>query len=351
MLYPLKFQPVYKDYLWGGRNLTKLGRKLPPGIIAESWEVSTHPDGVSVIANGQFKGKTLTAWLEQFGGAALGTAMDDRFHKQFPLLVKLIDAKQQLSVQVHPDDEYARRYESGFGKNEMWYIVDAQPGAYIIYDFTPGTTRTVFEKVVQEGRIGDCLQQVPVAPGDAFDIPAGTVHGIGAGIIIAEIQQSSNLTYRLYDYDRVDQSGNKRPLHIDQALAVADFDSIGRKPHLAGISMQKGPDDQTRYLVANQFFAVESTELNGTINEMAAGDRFYLYLFLKGSGTISYAEGQIAIQAPETAFIPANLGEYSIQGNLQFLKAYLPDLQHQIIEPLRKAGYDEATIREMLCIR
>lgn len=210
ILYPLKFQPVYKDYLWGGRNLEKLGRRLPAGKAAESWEVSGHADGVSIIANGEHSGLSLPEFFRRFGQKAMGSALPRQYIQEFPLLVKLIDAQDRLSVQVHPTDEYARTHEGGFGKNEMWYIIDAKPGARLIYDLVPETDQEKFAQAIARGTIGDCLQSVEVQPGDVFNIPAGLVHGIGEGILLAEIQQSSNLTYRIYDYDRVDAQGREK---------------------------------------------------------------------------------------------------------------------------------------------
>jgi mannose-6-phosphate isomerase len=322
-LYPLKFFPVYKDYLWGGRNLEKLGKALPAGIIAESWEISAHPDGVCTIANGEMAGLSFPDYLKRFGRDAIGRLLPEHYAAQFPLLVKLLDANQQLSVQVHPDDEYAGTHGGGLGKNEMWYIIDAKPGASIIYGVRPGTTRESLGRAVREGRILDCLQQVRVAPGDVFDIPAGMVHGLGAGIVLAEIQQSSNLTYRIYDYDRIDAQGNKRPLHVEPALEVIDFQSAGREPKLQTAPVALGTVGTRARLVANDYFITELYEVNGTFPEQAEGERFFINIFIAGEGIIRYQGGVLPVKAAESVFIPATLGKYTVEGRLKFLKAYI----------------------------
>lgn len=324
MFYPIKFRPVYKDYLWGGRNLKKLGRTLPEGIVAESWEVSAHPDGVSIIANGDFAGMPLPELVAKFGKQIIGTKLPKAYLDQFPLLIKLIDANQRLSVQVHPDDHYAKAYEGGFGKNEMWYIISANPGAEIIYDIISGTTRETFSKAVRENRIESCLKTIPVTAGDAFNIPAGMVHGLGAGIVLAEIQQSSNLTYRLYDYNRTDTHGNRRPLHIEKALEVINFKSAGQAEKLRGLITENTPGLIKKELIANCYFKVDLCELNGELHETTAGERFSSYTFLEGDGRIIYEEGSLPFKTAESILIPAALRNYTIEGKAKFLKVGIP---------------------------
>lgn len=324
MFYPLKFVPVYKDYIWGGRNFERLGRDLPEGIVAESWEISGHPDGISVVANGEFAGLSLPELLTKFGKEIIGTKLPDRYIKQFPLLIKLIDANQQLSVQVHPDDQYAAVHEGGYGKNEMWYVVSANPGAAIIYDLVPGTTRETFTAAVRENRIENYLKTVPVVAGDVFYIPAGMVHGLGAGIIVAEIQQSSNLTYRLYDYNRTDARGDKRPLHIEKALEVIDFDSAGQRKKITGAVKENKPGLLRKELIANRYFEVELTELDGEMRQSATGERFFCYTFLEGDGKIIYQGGSVSFRAAESILAPATLGNYTIEGKTKLLKVGIP---------------------------
>lgn len=332
MFYPIKFIPVYKDYLWGGRNLEKLGRTLPEGTVAESWEVSAHPDGVSIVANGEFAGMSLPELLAKFGKQIVGTKLPEVYVHQFPLLIKLIDATKRLSVQVHPDDDYARTHEGGYGKNEMWYVITADPGAEIIYGLVPGTTRDSLEKAVGENRIESCLQTIPVTAGDVFNIPAGMVHGLGAGIVLAEIQQSSNLTYRLYDYNRTDARGNRRPLHIDKAMEVINFGSPGQAGKLGGIHKEDVPGLVKRQLIANRYFEVDSYELDGETHETTAGGRFFCYIFLEGSGRFIYQGGTLQFEMAESLLVPAALKDYVIEGKTKFLKVSLPVEASEIYE-------------------
>ncbi len=324
MLYPMKFFPVYKDYIWGGRNLEKLGRALPEGIVAESWEVSAHPDGVSFIANGEYAGTPLPELLAKFGREIIGTKLPEAYIDQFPLLIKLIDANQRLSVQVHPDDQYAGSHEGGYGKNEMWYIISANPGAEIIYDVVPGTTRDTFSEAVRGNRIESCLKAIPVAAGDVFYIPAGMVHGLGGGIVLAEIQQSSNLTYRLYDYNRTDAHGNKRPLHIEKALDVIDFSSAGQAEKLTGIIREDIPGLVKKELIANNYFQVDLCQFDGKLDETTSGEGFFSYIFIEGGGRIIYQGSSLPFKTAESVLIPAALGNYSIEGKAKFLKVSLP---------------------------
>jgi mannose-6-phosphate isomerase len=345
MLYPLKFQPVYKSYLWGGRKLEQFGKTLPEGIVAESWEISCHPSGVSIISNGEYAGTPLTGFIGDFGSKVVGTALPDKDLAKFPLLVKLIDANDRLSVQVHPDDAYASSHENGeLGKNEMWYILEAKPGAELIYDIRPGTTKADFAQAVSQGVIESRLKKLPVSPGDVINIPAGLVHAIGAGIILAEIQQNSDTTYRVYDYDRIDANGDKRPLHIEKALEVIDFNSRNRREKAQGLIIEPKKDAQKKYLVANPYFAVELDTVRETLDEIADGSKFYIYFLTEGSGEILYNNGSIPVTRGESILIPASLGAYTLKGKLKALKAYVPDLANDIIAPLKQAGYSEAEI-------
>ena len=216
----LKLQPCGKDYLWGGTRLRdEYGKKIDLTPLAETWECSVHPDGPSMIANGEFKGQTLAEVLKRHP-EYLGSKVKNG---ELPVLVKFIDAKQDLSVQVHPDDEYAREKEKDNGKTEMWYIIDADEGASLIYGFKHKVSKEILVRAIEKGELDKHLQKVEVHKGDLFFVPAGTVHGIGKGILLAEVQESSNVTYRVYDYDRVDKNGKKRELHFDKAVQVMDM--------------------------------------------------------------------------------------------------------------------------------
>ncbi|RCX21036.1 mannose-6-phosphate isomerase type 1 [Anaerobacterium chartisolvens] len=345
MLYPLKFNAVFKDYIWGGRNFQKLGKRLPEGIVAESWEISCHPDGVSTVANGSYEGLPLPGLVKKLGRKLIGCELPDSALEKFPLLVKLIDANDKLSVQVHPEDQYAAVNENGeLGKNEMWYIISAKPGAKLIYDIAPGVTKASFAKAVGKNKIEACLKYIEVFPGDFLNIPAGLVHAIGEGIVLAEIQQTSNTTYRLYDYNRTDKNGNKRTLHIEKALDVIDFDGAGRKEKYQGLSIKIAESCYKTYKIANKYFCVELYDINGTIEENADGSRFCLYVFIEGEGRIEYQGGAEYVSQGQSVLIPAFMGGYHIRGNLKALKSYVPDLNKNVLEPLENAGYSKEDI-------
>lgn len=345
MLYPFKFEPIYKGYIWGGRNLERLGKALPYGNIAESWEVSCYPEACSIISNGEYKGLLLKDVVKMLGSELIGTVLDKKYIDKFPLLVKFIDANDKLSVQVHPDDAYAAKYENGeSGKNEMWYILNAKPGARLIYDVVPGTTKSSFMRLLEENSIESCLNSIEVIQGDVINIPAGVAHAIGEGIMLIEIQQSSNLTYRIYDYDRIDKSGIKRPLHIKQAMEVMNFNSQGRIGKFEGLEVRCGVNCTKSYKIANRYFSAELYDIGGEIWENADGNRFYIYICYEGKGEISYAGGTLDISAGESVLIPAATGKYSLRGQLRCIKTYVPDLERDIAIPLKKAGYDDAVI-------
>lgn len=229
--------PTGKDYLWGGTRLREeYGKKIDLTPLAETWECSVHPDGPSYIANGEFKGLELAEVLKRHP-EYIGTKVEDG---KLPVLVKFIDAKKDLSVQVHPSDAYARDHEGDNGKTEMWYVIDAEEGAHLIYGFQHEVTEEILRKAVETGTLDKHLQKVEVHKGDTYFVPAGTVHGIGKGILVAEIQESSNVTYRVYDYNRVDKNGKKRELHFDKAVQVMDMSvapDVSQKPRIHCISM------------------------------------------------------------------------------------------------------------------
>lgn len=344
-MYPLKFEPVYKDYIWGGREFEKFGKKLPKGIVAESWEISGHPEGESVIANGEYKGLALTEIVKKLGRTLVGNELAEKDINKFPLLIKLIDANDRLSVQVHPEDEYARINENGeYGKNEMWYIVSAKPGSKLVYGVAPGVTKEKFIKAVEEDRIEECLNFIEVKTGDVVNIPAGLVHAIGNGLVIVEIQQNSNTTYRVFDYNRVDKEGKKRPLHIEKALEVINFNNCDTTGKQKGIEVKLGELSAKTYYVANKYFSVEKYIVKDMINENADGDKFITYTCLDGEGMISYEGGCEKISKGESVLIPAAMGKYKINGELELIKSYVPNLYKDVIEPLIKEGYSREII-------
>lgn len=347
MYYPIKFTPVYKDYIWGGRYFEKFERELPDGILAESWELSCHRNGVSIAANGELEGKALPEIVKADPKNILGTKFPSDC-LEVPLLIKLIDANDRLSVQVHPDDNYAAVYEGGLGKNEMWYVMDAKPGAKLVAGLKPGVTKEVFTEAVKDNRIEECLSEVEVYPGDVINIPAGLVHAIGSGIVIAEIQQMSDTTYRVFDYNRVDSNGVGRPLHLDKALDVINFRMDVRNAKCEGVSVKVNDHCDKTVFLANKYFACEKYLSKGGFTGRCDGSKFYVFICLEGSGTITSGKETVTFKAGETVFLPAALGEYNVKGNFSALKAYVPDFNSDIVEPMRTAGCTNEEIFKVL---
>ena len=292
--YAMKLNPVYKEIIWGGSKLkTDFGKECDLDKLAESWELTVRHDGMNTIANGEYAGMTLEEYL---GKDAAG----------FPLLIKLIDACDKLSIQVHPDDEYARVNEGEYGKTEMWYIVDALPGAQLVYGLKDYDKES-FKQAVAEGTLEKHLNYVDVHKGDVFFIPSGCVHAIGAGILIAEIQQSSNVTYRVYDYNRRGADGKLRPLHVEKALdVIVDY----TEDQINAIRYEDGYNES--YLANCKYFKVEHLFGSCTLN---AERSFIHVLCLDGEGTI---DGNTA-QKGDSFFIPKGCENVIIEGNLEII--------------------------------
>ncbi len=314
---PLLLSPAFKDYLWGGEQLKDgFGKDTDMTPLAESWEVSCHPDGPSVIANGPWAGKTLADYL-----AAHPADQGERAlaYGEFPLLIKFIDAAKPLSVQVHPDDEYARRVENAQGKTEMWYVVEAREDAGIYYGFKKAITLEQMREAIAGDTLTDVLNWVPAKKGDVFFIPAGTVHAIGAGLLIAEVQQSSNLTYRVYDYGRLGADGKPRALHIDKALAV----SMREYPHAksgaeAAVAVSGG---ERRVIVKCDRFTVSRLRVKGAMAGQCGRESFQALMCLDGEGAVTWEGQAIAIRRGQSVFVPAGLGAYSLTGEMELLMA------------------------------
>jgi len=321
LLYPLKFIPIYKKYLWGGRNMeSKLHRNIPDGKIAESWDICCRDDGMSIVSNGNLMGKSLSSIVKRYGEDLLGTDVCNGSYKIFPLLIKIIDANDKLSVQVHPDDSYAVKNGECSGKTEMWYIIDAKPGAKLVYGLKENMTKDEFIKAINNRDIKNVLNEVPVLPGSVFYIPAGTVHALLDGILVAEIQQNSNTTYRIYDWDRVDSGGNPRELHIEKALDVINFDFHPMDEELAVVHDFEG--SKIKELVNSSYFSVEEVEVDTTYKESTDGSRFFIYMVISGKGYIEFLNGAEDVGAGETILIPASMGSFEIKGKLKMLKVF-----------------------------
>ncbi|MBM7684347.1 type I phosphomannose isomerase catalytic subunit [Defluviitalea raffinosedens] len=324
MLYPLKLDPVYKEPIWGGKKLREIFDKdIPSDTTGESWEIACHENGTSIVANGPLKGKSLKEVIDDYGVEALGTKIGEEGKKKFPLLVKIIDASDRLSVQVHPEDEYAKEHEGELGKTEMWIVLDAKPGAQLVYGVKPGVTREMFEENIKKGTLENLLNFVDVKKGDVFFIPAGTLHAIGEGLLIAEIQQNSDTTYRVYDWNRVDSSGKPRELHIQKALDVTNLsDCIGHEK-VEGTVTKEG-ENIRHHLVSCKYFITEILEIQKESKEPLNGDKFDLLMAIEGNGVIEYREGAVPFKAGDSFFMPASIGDYSIAGQCKVIKTYVP---------------------------
>ncbi len=345
-MYPLKFKPHYHKKVWGGRRLAEvLKKKLPAGRIGESWEVADHPHGKSIIKNGRFAGMTISQLLIDNSKEILGGEKTTA-RGEFPLLVKFLDARQKLSVQVHPDDKYSARKEGGeSGKTEMWYILEADPGAELIYGLKEGTTRKDFHLAVKEGRVVDLLNRIKVETGDAIFLSPGKVHAICEGIVLAEIQQNSDLTYRIYDWGRITEAGEKRELHIDKALEVIDFSISANRP-LQTISLEEN-NVKREILVSCPYFTVEVLTIEQLYqNETKEG--YHIFNVLDGTGFLRGGNfPAINLERGDSLLLPASLGDYRVAGRVKLLKSY-PQKPARIEDELLTAGFSPARIREVI---
>lgn len=329
-LYPLTFTPVLKSYMWGGRSLAdRLGRSLPDGNVAESWEIAAHRDGTTVVSNGPWQGTPLTMLQAQLGVDLVGrrAAWAQRRGK-FPLLVKLLDAAAPLSVQVHPPDAYALKHEGNeLGKSEMWVVLHAAPGAGIILGVAAGTTATAFRQALDRGDPEPYLHHMPVQTGDVVCVPAGMLHAILGGVIVVEIQQNSNTTYRVFDWNRVDAHGRARQLHVDKAMEVIDFGQV--EPGLC--RPQPAWDQggiraftlcQNAYFVTERVEMAAHTQYSGHTN----GDTLEIWGVLRGAAVCSGGGEVVQMPAVQFVLLPAAPGSFTISSQTEtvLLRTYLP---------------------------
>lgn len=313
-----KLKPACKDYLWGGHRLKEeYGKESDGEVLAETWELSCHTDGPSIIINGAYAGKTLRQYIDAEGKQVLGTHCE-RFG-EFPILIKFIDARENLSIQVHPDNGYALKNEGQYGKTEMWYVMDAGADAFLYYGFRKEISRKEFERRIKDDSLLEVLNAVPVKKGDVLFIEPGTIHAIGKNILIAEIQQNSNVTYRVYDYGRKDRYGHKRDLHIEKALAVTKYVPIVRDsssyPHVADCD----------------YFTVDKLNLDGKVMRRMEGyvseESFASLLFLDGEGSIENGSDCLTFKKGDSFFIPAGSGDYQIEGTCDALVTTIREKQ------------------------
>ncbi|NLC58168.1 MAG: class I mannose-6-phosphate isomerase [Armatimonadetes bacterium] len=327
-LYPLKFHEVYQERVWGGDGLARvLGKELPAGApIGESWEVADHPHATSVVRNGPYAGMRLDALREQFGAELIGERALALGRGRLPLLIKFLDCRDRLSVQVHPDDAYAAAHEGGsLGKTELWYVVAAEPGARIWCGLKPGIDRPALEQAIAAGRVPETLAEVEAAAGDCLFIPAGRVHALGEGLIICEIQQNSDVTYRFYDWDRVGLDGKPRQLHITQSLEVIDY-GASETPYCQP-QVSQMPGAVVARLATCPQFAVEKLTVTGQLASDTGGSSFHTLSAIIGEGYVRVGDRDPEpIRHGETVLIPCAAGAYTIEsaGNLELLRAFIP---------------------------
>jgi mannose-6-phosphate isomerase len=316
--YPLIFTPILQDRIWGGTKLRDdLGKDIPTPTTGESWELSAVPGNVSVVKNGAYAGKSLADLLEQYPDEVLGTAVHARFGKQFPLLFKFLDAREDLSIQVHPNDALAKERHNSFGKTEMWYVMQADEGSRIIVGFNHKSSPEEYLEKLESKQLIDILNQVPAKKGDVYFLETGTIHAIGGGIVIAEIQQTSDITYRIYDWDRVDANGNGRELHVELALDAMNYD-------LTDTEKQYGKEEnKSNNMVDCPYFTTNYVPLNGSVGVSRTGESFTVYICTEGEYTFDIEGETYSFKKGDTVLVPAAVKAYALAGNATLLEIYI----------------------------
>ena len=316
--YPLQFDPILKERIWGGEKLNSvLNKPITSNSTGESWEISTVEGDVSLISKGTLKGISLNEVIDTFPNEVLGTTVFDKFGKQFPLLFKYLDAKTDLSIQVHPNDELAKKRHNSFGKTEMWYIMQADEGSRLIVGFKNNSNAQEYVSHLENNTLLDILEEVKVKAGDVFFLETGTVHAIGAGLLVAEIQQTSDITYRLYDFDRVDSEGNKRELHVDLALDAINYNTIEtQKDYNKDLNV-------SNEMVNCPYFTTNYLNLSGELKVSKSASSFTVYMCTEGDFQINYNQVQYQYSKGDTILIPATMTDYSLSGNASVLEIYI----------------------------
>lgn len=311
---PLFFDPIFQERIWGGEKLTTFGYEIPSNHTGECWAFAAHENGQSLVKNGQYKGKSLSELWDDHR-ELFGNIEGDRF----PLLTKILDANDDLSVQVHPDDEYAKKYENGeLGKTECWYIIDCDQGSEIIFGHH-AKSKEEFTQLVNGGEWEKLLRKIPVTPGEFYYVPSGTIHAIGKGILILETQQNSDTTYRVYDYDRVDNVGNTRELHIEKSIQVATIPS--NEPKFDAKEFTIG-DLKITIFIENEFFSVYKWTLNGQVT-LKQDKPFQLVSVISGEGTIMVDNQTFSFIKGDHMMLPSELGKFTLSGNLELIVSHL----------------------------
>lgn len=316
--YPLTFNPIFKERIWGGTSLKSVLKKpISSDITGESWEISTVPNDISVVADGLFAGKNLNQLIDEFPNEVLGTTVYERFGKQFPLLFKYLDAREDLSIQVHPNDDLAAKRHNSFGKTEMWYIMQADDQARIIVGFKEQSTADEYVHHLKNNTLLSILNQTKVAPGDVFMLETGTVHAIGAGMIVAEIQQTSDITYRIFDFNRKDANGNERELHIDLALDAINYNKIETQRHY------KKTENESNGIIDCKYFTTNIIPLTRSIKIAKNKQTFTVYMCVEGHFSIAANQETYHYKKGDTILIPAALSDFELSGDGSVLEIYI----------------------------
>ncbi len=317
-LYPFVFEPILKHRIWGGGKLaTVLGKEIPDNRTGESWELSAVKGDVSVVSNGALEGTPLDQLIAQFPEELLGKDVYKKFGNQFPLLFKFIDAREDLSIQVHPNDKLAKERHNSFGKTEMWYVMDADPGSEIIVGFKPGATPEKYLQALEDKTLPQMLERKKAAAGDVFFLETGTVHAIGAGILLAEIQQTSDITYRIYDWDRTDENGKGRELHVDQALQAMNYDRVD------AVRKYDNAENSANKIVDCPYFTTNFIPLGGDYAPKVPKGSFAVYMCVEGSFAIRASEVDYIFTKGDTVLVPAVLNREKLSGNATLLQVYV----------------------------
>jgi mannose-6-phosphate isomerase len=316
--YPLQFQPIFKERIWGGTKLkTVLNKPISSSITGESWELSAVDGDVSIIAKGELAGKSLLDIINEFPSEILGAKVYQSFGKQFPLLFKYLDAREDLSIQVHPNDQLAQERHNSFGKTEMWYVMQADENSSLIVGFKEDSNAKEYVENLENKTLLSILDTVKVQKGDVFFLETGTVHAIGAGLLIAEIQQTSDITYRLYDFDRVDAQGNTRELHVDLALEAINYNKIEAQ----NTYLKK--ENTSNTMVDCNYFTTNYIPLQDQMIVQKDGNSFTVYMCTEGDFSIRMNETSYTYKKGDTVLIPAAISKYTINGNASLLEIYI----------------------------
>lgn len=316
--YPLQFYPILKERIWGGQKLKNvLNKPSTSAITGESWELSTVEGDVSVVSNGAFKGQSLMELIAAQPSEILGKAVYEKFGKQFPLLFKFLDAREDLSIQVHPNDELAQQRHNSFGKTEMWYVMQADPKSRLIVGFKEDSSAQEYLNKLESKELLTILDTKEVEKGDVFFLETGTVHAIGAGLVIAEIQQTSDITYRLYDFDRKDAQGNTRELHVDLALDAINYKKCDTQKQYAKVV------NQSNSMVDCPYFTTNYIPLDGSKECSNTGDSFKVYMGVEGDFSITADGVEYSYTLGDTVLIPAGLSSFTLHGKASLLEIYI----------------------------